>query len=86
MKKRERLEVIYDILTAASKELGPTRLLYASNLSPKMFRDYVAEMLEKKFIIETNDNGKKTYVLTDKGYKFLEKYREIVSVIEEFGL
>ena len=54
-KKRERLEVIHDILKAvmdAGNSLGPTRLLYASNLSPKMFRDYIAEMIAKGFLKE----------------------------------
>jgi predicted transcriptional regulator len=89
VKKRERLDVIHDILKAvmdAGNALGPTRLLYASNLSPQMFREYIAEMIEKKFLVENKQKGKKSYSLTTKGFAFLEKYKEIVAVIEEFGL
>ena len=46
VKKRERLEIIKDILNSVrdSKEIKPTRLLYSSNLSPQMFKDYVEEL------------------------------------------
>jgi predicted transcriptional regulator len=77
VRKRERLDVIHDILAAvmdAGNKLGPTRLLYASNLSPKMFRDYIDEMVKKGFLLEQQDK-KKTYSLTSKGFKFLEKYK-----------
>ncbi len=87
-KKRERLEVIYDILKAIrdnSNSIGPTRLLYASNLSPQMFKEYTSELLEKGFIIL--DEGKKsTYSLDDKGFKFLERYSIVQDFIENMGL
>ena len=60
-KKRERLEVIKDILEAIKegRNIKPTRLLYASNLSPQMFKDYINELLEKGFIkIESVEEGK----------------------------
>lgn len=89
-KKRERLEVIYDILKAVSEarnSIKPTRLLYSSNLSPQMFRDYVAELEKKEFLRVSEDrDAKKFYSLTDKGFKFLEKYKIITEFIETFGL
>jgi len=87
-KKRERLEVINDILGAIrdARELGPTRLLYSSNLSPQMFKEYTEELLSKKFIEELDKKGRKKYALTNKGYKFLEEYRNIQRFIEDFGL
>ncbi len=67
--------------------MKPTRLLYASNLSPQMFKDYLDELTQKKFIIELQDGKKKKYYsLTDKGFEFLQKYQEIRSFIENFGL
>lgn len=93
VKKRERLEVIHDVLAAVMKagnSLGPTRLLYASNLSPQMFREYIAEMLEKGFLVESQERGKvragKRYSLTTKGFRFLEQYKTILGFIDEFGL
>ena len=89
-KKRERLEVIYDILKVirdSNNTIKPTRLLYASNLSPQMFKDYVNELLEKSFIEELiNKKDRKTYSLKNKGLKFLEEYKVIVNFIDNFGL
>ena len=50
-KKRERLEVIYDILNTVREHgdgVNPTRLQHKSNLSPQMFKEYTEELLEKK--------------------------------------
>ena len=88
-RKRERLNVIKDILLAVreNRNIKPTRLLYASNLSPQMFKDYVDELLKKKLIkLESDDKGKKTFSLTSKGYEFLEQYRVIENFIQNFGL
>lgn len=88
-KKRERLEVIRDILQAIQKNrnIKPTRLLYSSNLSPQMFKDYINELLEKQFIsFEVDKKEKKTFSLTKKGYDFLEEYKVIENLIDNFGL
>jgi len=88
-KKRERLEVIKDILEAImqGRNIKPTRLLYASNLSPQMFKDYINELLGKGFIkLENYEDGKKTFSLTKKGQEFLQEYRVIQNFIENFGL
>ena len=89
VKKRERLDVIRDILIAVKnhRQIKPTRLLYASNLSPQMFKEYVNELLEKKFIkIDVSDEDKKTFSLTKKGQDFLQEYKIIENFIENFGL
>lgn len=88
-KKRERLEVIRDILVAVrdSREIKPTRLLYASNLSPQMFRDYVDELIKKGFLsVNLLDNSKKTIKISKKGNDFLEEYKVIEKFVGNFGL
>jgi predicted transcriptional regulator len=91
MKKRERLEVIHDILRSvmdSKNRIGPTRLLHASNLSPQMFSDYMEELLSKGLLEESQDEkGKgKIYSLTVKGFSYLEKYKTILEFIDNFGL
>lgn len=88
-KKRERLEVIRDILRVIqnSREIKPTRLLYASNLSPQMFKEYVEELIQKKFIQSEEDGkGKRFFHLTKKGNEFLQEYKIIETFVENFGL
>jgi len=88
-KKRERLDVIKDILMAIreNRNIKPTRLLYASNLSPQMFKDYINELIGKNFIsLDIDKKEKKTFSLTKKGNDFLEEYRVIENFINNFGL
>jgi len=88
-KKRERLEIIKDILESirSSRQIKPTRLLYSSNLSPQMFKEYINELVKKEFIrIEIDDKDKKTFLITKKGNDFLAEYKVIENFIENFGL
>jgi predicted transcriptional regulator len=43
-------------------------------------------MLEKGLIREITSSGEKKLALTDKGFRFLDKYRVIVDFIDEFEL
>jgi predicted transcriptional regulator len=88
-KKRERLEIIKDILEAIreNRSIKPTRLLYASNLSPQMFREYINELISKGFIkLDIDKYEKKVFILTKKGNEFLEEYRMIENFVDSFGL
>lgn len=88
-KKRERLDVIKDVLSSIreNRNIKPTRLLYASNLSPQMFKEYINELIEKGFIkLDISEKEKKTFSLTKKGNEFLEEYRVIENFVENFGL
>lgn len=84
------MEVIYDILKVVSdnqNSIKPTPLLRKSNLSSANFSDYYTALLEKDFVKEIlNKKGRKYITLTDKGFKFLEKYKVITGLIEEFDL
>ena len=89
-RKRDRLEVIYDILKLISdnnNSIKPTPLLRKSNLSSSSFTSYFNELVDKKFVKELEDTkGRKYITLTDKGFKYLEKYKWILGFIEDFDL
>ena len=90
MKKRDRLEVIYDILKEIKEKnnsIKPTPLLRYSNLSSQRFNEYYKELTEKELIREEIDNkGRKYISLTDKGFKYLQKYQVIIGFIDDFDL
>lgn len=89
VRKRERLDIIKDILKVIreNRQIKPTRLLYASNLSPQMFKDYINELISKDFIkLDIDKKEKKTFSLTKKGNEFLQEYKVIENFIENFGL
>ncbi len=89
-KKRDRLEVIFDILKIISdhhNSIKPTPLLRCSNLSSSSFSEYYTELVAKGLVKEIADAKNKKYItLTDKGFRYLEKYRLILGFIDEFEL
>jgi len=90
MAKRSKLEIIKDILRIIhenNNSIKTTPLLRQSNVSSARFKEYYSELIEKKFIKEMkNYRGEKFVCLTDKGFKFLEKYKTIINFIDEFEL
>jgi predicted transcriptional regulator len=90
MSKRGKLEIMKDILKVVQESrnnIKPTPLLRKSGLSSASFKEYYISLLEKGLIKEILDeNGDKIVILTEKGFRFLEKYKTMVSFIEEFDL
>jgi predicted transcriptional regulator len=90
MKKRDRLEIIEDILSVIRDRKGsakPTHILYKSNLSHQMLVEYLSELMARGFVFEKIDRKKrKTYDISEKGYKYLEEYGKIRSFVDSYGL
>jgi predicted transcriptional regulator len=88
--KRERIEIIHDILQSIQTKrdnVKPTHILYKSNLSHQMLKDYLSELIAKNFIIEAQDKkGNKRYSLTDKGFNYLKDFGTIRSFLESYDL
>lgn len=88
-KKRDKYEIIYDILITIQergKSIKPTHILYKSNLSHQMLTAYLAEIKEKGFLIESSDRGKRMFILTEKGYKYIADYQSVRNLMESYGL
>jgi len=90
MVKRAKLEIMRDILRIIEENknsIKPTPLLRKSGLSSKGFKEYYIEFLERKLIIEQIlEKNEKRVSLTEKGFKFLERYNTIKDFIDEFDL
>ena len=88
MTKRNKLEIIRDILQIVKQnhKIKPTPLLRQSNISSSNFKQYYSELLEKEFIKENKEKNGKFISLTEKGERFLEKYKAIINFIDEFEL
>lgn len=88
-KKRDKLQIIYDILSVIKEKNGkikPTNVLYKSNLSNQMFGEYMNELMQKGFILQNEAKSGKTYSLTQKGFDYINKYQMIVDFTSSFGL
>ena len=88
VERRDKVKIIHDILKSVQEKNGkikPTHLLYKSNLSYKRLNELVQELREKGLMDEENVGGQKMYILTDKGFKFLNEYYKMVEFIKTFG-
>ncbi|MBT3691092.1 winged helix-turn-helix transcriptional regulator [Candidatus Woesearchaeota archaeon] len=87
MKKRSKFEIMKDILQTVQNnpDIKTTPLLRKSNLSTLRFKQYYEDLLKKELIKETENKGKFVN-LTEKGFRFLDKYKTILNFIDEFDL
>jgi predicted transcriptional regulator len=93
MTRRSRLELIHDILLAVQNKGGkirPTQLMYKSNLSHKLLKNYMAELVEKELISVVDVQKKKSTFkevhLTVQGHEFIAEYRRMQDFTRAFGL
>lgn len=89
-KKRDKLEIIQDILLSVKEKDGKirrTNIMYKSNLSFHSLQEYLEELVKKNFIREIKGSrGVKTFEITDRGLNFLQKYNEIRDFVNSFGV
>ena len=88
-KKRDRLEVIRDILLVIQSgggKIKPTKILYRSNLSHGMMKDYIKDILSIGLAKETHSKEGRTYSITEKGLKYISEYKTIINFMDSFGL
>lgn len=88
-RKRSRIDIISDILLSIQQKKGeikPTHLMYKANLSHTQMNNYLDELMEKSFIQKIKVKDKDFITITDKGYMFLQKLKEMKEFEQTFGL
>jgi predicted transcriptional regulator len=88
MKKRDKLEIMKDILQIIfdrGDRLKPTHIMYKANLSHQMLVEYTNELVEKS-LIEIVDDGRKIHRITNKGRDFLRDYKIMRGFMDSYGL
>ena len=72
-KRRDREEIMYEVLSAAIEPATRTRLIYASFLSNSELRQYITLLLEHR-MLEVDPITKTRFKVTEEGRKFLRLY------------
>lgn len=77
--KRSRLETIYVILALSTEGIRKTHIMYRANLSHLQLEKYLEALIDKQLLKKEND----FYVTTSQGIEFIEKFKEIQSLMGE---
>jgi predicted transcriptional regulator len=85
------MRILADMMRAIQVEgedgAGPTKILYAANLSHDRLTQYLDELIEKCLIREENhESENRTYFLTEKGREFLKEFIRVERFSEAFGI
>jgi len=72
--KRDRVEIMTEIIGLCAKPKTKTRVMYGTNLSWKMLQHDLSYMQEHE-LLEVHDESTK-YVATDRGRDFVAKWKE----------
>jgi predicted transcriptional regulator len=71
---RGKLDIIADILSVASRNARKTQIMYQANLSYKVLRKYLSEILGAQLVRFEDES--QLFLLTEKGREFLEAYEK----------
>jgi predicted transcriptional regulator len=84
-KRRDRLDVINEILDTAVHGVVKTRIMYKTNLNFRQFESYVNTLLEADLVEVLDKEGRKLYRTTEKGKLLLNKLRETSWILGAIG-
>ena len=72
---RSRLQIIADILSVVRNGSRKTKIMYQANLSYRLLNQYLDFAMETN-LISFSPEEKGHYIVTPKGFEFLEKYKK----------
>ncbi len=88
-RKRSRTDIVHDILQSILLKGGkikPTHLMYKANLSHIQMNSYLEGLIKKDLITKIKEKNSNMIVLTQSGYEFITKIKEIIEFEKTFGL
>lgn len=86
-KRRSKLRILADILRAVeSGESNVTQIMTAANLPYVRLVKYLDELVEKGFLVKTEEGREVRFKLTKRGVDFLREFARIERIAEAFGV
>ena len=77
------MELIYDLLSSAQKDIKKIPLMYKTNMSYVRFTKYLNPLVEKGFLCEKDSTpGGKVYCVSDKGKELLEPLHIVLTYLK----
>jgi predicted transcriptional regulator len=79
--RRNRLEIMVEILDLCRSPRNKTRIMYQANLSWKLVQEYLSE-LKSRSLLEIH-NSPFRYATTEKGLRFVERWKNLDSMLHQ---
>lgn len=79
--RRDRLNIMAEIMEATKGSQLKTRIMYRVNLSFSQVNEYLSFLTERGFLRVHVENRKKFYETTAKGNIYIENYREMSNLL-----
>jgi predicted transcriptional regulator len=76
---RNRIDIIAQLLDAASNPTTKTKMMYKAMLSYEQLKEYLVMLTENDLI--AYDNPSRRFTTTNKGYQFVKRYEELNNLI-----
>jgi predicted transcriptional regulator len=77
---RNRIDIIAQLLDAASTPITKTKIMYRAMLSYEQLKEYLVILAENDLI--AYDKASRRFTTTAKGYQFMKRYDELNQLIE----
>jgi len=82
-KRRDRLNIIAEVLEISKNGSLKTQIMYRANLSFAQLNEYLNLLLDLELLQETVENGRTVFKITIKGVKYLQNYYKIKGLLEK---
>ncbi len=82
-KKRSRLEIVATIINASENGESKTKIAKAANLNSKHLQFYLDQLVRLELVAQKKAEGKKIYIASKKGLRFLKQYDTLESTNAE---
>lgn len=82
--RRDKLQIILDILDICVKGANKTKIVYQANLNFKMVNIYL-DILTNDGLLDLDKDQSKLYVTTNKGKDLLKNLKQIYNKLEKYS-
>jgi predicted transcriptional regulator len=82
-KRRDRLEIIGEILKAARVGIQKTQIMYHAGLSFAVLTEYLSFLVRLGLLEACKKNEKLIYKTTPKGRRYVKRYEEIKRLLQK---
>ena len=76
---RNRIDIIAELLDAASSPTSKTKMMYKALLSYEQLKEYLVMLRENDLIAYDKPSGR--FSTTNKGYEFMKRYEDLSKLI-----